>query len=367
MAGRIFQIVEHLRDGDGVSLVARRLAALLAASGGETQILVQHADPGVRPETTPIGRIVWHADDVAVVHVSGPTVLAPLLARIPARVVLYFHNITPPEFFAPGSGLAHYTRRGWDELPRLAGAADAWVAPSAYNLRALEETSGTRRPSWVIPPPIDLLAERAAPLDALRLAALRARGERNFLAVGRLVPNKRFEHTMDAFDWYHTRIDPRSRLQLVGDPSVDHDYTRRLLAHRDSLASGAAIEMTGAVRDDTLHAHFAAADAYLALSEHEGFCLPPVVAFAHDVPVFARAAAALPETVGDGAVLLHAVDAARTAEVVHAVLADEGLRGRLVAAGRRALARFAPAAVQSLWTSALDAVRATAPRAAGAR
>jgi len=366
MSGRVFQVVEHLRDGDGVSLVARRFVPLLAPLGGEGPILVRRADAAVRGETAPVDAVAWRADDVAVVHVSGHSALEPLVSRLPARVALYFHNITPPEFFGPGGGLAEYTRRGWAQLPRLARAADAWFAPSAYNLRALEAASGTTRPSHVIPPPCDPAAERAAPLDALRLAALRARGETNFLTVGRLAPNKRLERVMDAFDWYHGRIDRRSRLHLVGDATLDPDYVRRLLAHREALGARAAIEVTGKVSDETLHAHFAGAHVYLTLSEHEGFCLPPVVALAHDVPVFARAAAALPETLGEGAVLLHADDPPRTAEVVHAILADEGLRRRLVAAGRRALVRFAPATVAAAWAAALGALRATPRRAAAA-
>ena len=44
--------------------------------------------------------------------------------------------------------------------------------------------------------------------------------------------------------------------------------------------------------------------SFVTVSEHEGFCVPLVEAMAFDVPIVARACAAIPETVGDGALLL---------------------------------------------------------------
>ena len=64
---------------------------------------------------------------------------------------------------------------------------------------------------------------------------------------------------------------------------------------------------------------------------------------AFDVPVVARAAAAIPETVGQAAVLLPDGSPALAAEAVHRVLEDAELRRRLVAAGRRRVADLEPA------------------------
>ena len=55
---------------------------------------------------------------------------------------------------------------------------------------------------------------------------------------------------------------------------------------------------TGAVPDEDLAAYYRWADAYVSLSEHEGFCVPLVEAMATDVPVLAYAAGAVPETLG---------------------------------------------------------------------
>jgi len=75
---------------------------------------------------------------------------------------------------------------------------------------------------------------------------------------------------------------------------------------------------------------------------------------AHGVPVFARADAALPETLGDGAVLIHGDDPARVAELVDVVLRDPAVRARVVDAGRAHLERYRPARICGLWEAVLE-------------
>ena len=64
----------------------------------------------------------------------------------------------------------------------------------------------------------------------------------------------------------------------------------------------ANVHVVGAVDDARLAAMFRRATAFVTVSEHEGFCVPLLEAMAFDVPVLARACAAIPETVGDGGV-----------------------------------------------------------------
>ena len=53
-----------------------------------------------------------------------------------------------------------------------------------------------------------------------------------------------------------------------------------------------------------LLAHYRAADVFVSLSEHEGFCVPLVEAMHFGVPTVAFASTAVPETVGDATLLL---------------------------------------------------------------
>ena len=98
--------------------------------------------------------------------------------------------------------------------------------------------------------------------------------------------------------------------------------------------------MPGSVPSGVLVAHYATADVFVCLSDHEVFGVPPLEAMAHHLPVVAYAAAAVPETVGGAGVLLPRKDPATVAAACHRVATDPRLRQRFSAAGRARLAQF---------------------------
>ncbi len=116
---------------------------------------------------------------------------------------------------------------------------------------------------------------------------------------------------------------------------------------------------TGPVPDEDLAAYYRWADAYVSLSEHEGFCVPLVEAMATDVPVLAYAAGAVPETLGGAGVLF----APKDLEVRGRNARHARLRSTLARAGaRRAAARrlqdFAPrTGIAGAASEAADACR----------
>ena len=90
-------------------------------------------------------------------------------------------------------------------------------------------------------------------------------------------------------------------------------------------------------------AHFRSADALVTASEHEGFLVPLVEAFAFEKPTIARAHAAIPETMGDAGLLLPPdEDPILLAEAMVEVVSDDALRKDLVERGRARLAVFDP-------------------------
>src|SRR5207244_3906935 len=140
--------------------VARDFAPLLERLGGEPRIVTMHADPAVRDETVPFETIRFRDDDTVILHVWGPTALEGFLREFHGRTIVYFHNVTPPEFFAADSPSRDLTRAGYAQLPRLVELAPAWAAPSAYNLRTLAGHGGAPKRTWVVPPVIETLEAR---------------------------------------------------------------------------------------------------------------------------------------------------------------------------------------------------------------
>jgi alpha-1,3-rhamnosyl/mannosyltransferase len=75
-------------------------------------------------------------------------------------------------------------------------------------------------------------------------------------------------------------------------------------------------------------------------SLYEGFGLPPLEAMSLGVPVVASTAGAIPEVVGDAAVLVPPRDVAALSEALLEVSRDAALRERLIAAGSRRTGEF---------------------------
>jgi glycosyltransferase involved in cell wall biosynthesis len=75
-------------------------------------------------------------------------------------------------------------------------------------------------------------------------------------------------------------------------------------------------------------------------SRYEGFGFPPLQAMAAGVPVVATAAGAIPEVVGDGALLVEPGDTDGVAGALVQALDDDGSIHQLVERGRQRSAQF---------------------------
>ncbi len=113
------------------------------------------------------------------------------------------------------------------------------------------------------------------------------------------------------------------------------------------------MRLAGRVSDEERDRAYASAGVYLGMSEHEGFCAPLLEALAQGLPVVARGAGAVPETLGGAGVVLPGSDPALAAEALAHVLGDLELRRELAARAARRLAELAPAAVEERIAAAL--------------
>ena len=101
-----------------------------------------------------------------------------------------------------------------------------------------------------------------------------------------------------------TYLGMRGFLMLVGHQRLER-YTRAIREQVQEL-NLAGVHVVGAVDEADLAAMFRSADAVVTASEHEGFCIPLLEAMTFEKPIVARACAAIPETVGDAALLVPA-------------------------------------------------------------
>ena len=120
--------------------------------------------------------------------------------------------------------------------------------------------------------------------------------------------------------------------------------------------------------DAELGAHYATADVYVCLSEHEGFCVPLLEAMHHGLPVVAYRAGAVPETMGSGGLGLESKDPLTVATAVGARdVATRALRAALVRAGHERLDVFDLARSEATLREAIASVVGARVSAAAGR
>jgi len=189
----------------------------------------------------------------------------------------------------------------------------------------------------------------------------------NIVFVGRVIANKKIEDLILFFHAYHTRFNPRSRLLIVGAFGMFERYLAGLY-HLIVELGLSHVHFVGHVSDEELVAYYDVADLFLCASEHEGFCVPLVEAFAKEIPVLAYAATAVPATMDGAGVLYARKDAAEVAALMDAVLSDPLLADRIIAAQLAAVQRLRAKDFRGTLLGFVDRIlgapRAAAPRVA---
>jgi glycosyltransferase involved in cell wall biosynthesis len=130
---------------------------------------------------------------------------------------------------------------------------------------------------------------------------------------------------------------PTAQLVLPGAPTP---YEDQLRARAAALGIADAVALPGFVDAEDLEGLYALAGCFAFPSINEGFGLPLLEAMARDVPVVTTTTSAMPEVVGDAALLVDPHSAPAIGAAIARVLGEPDLRERLVAAGHRRLEVF---------------------------
>jgi L-malate glycosyltransferase len=342
----INQWVPAAHRGDAIGDSAGRMRDMIRARGHLSDLYALTIDDDLREEVRPFADPAARQGDVTILHFALPSPMTEPFARLSGARVLQYHNITPAAFFAPYTpALFRLAALGRRELASLVGHVDLALGDSEFNRQELEALGFA--PTGVLPIAVDTSRITDAPRRPA-LDAILGDGLINILFVGRIVPNKRIEDHIRLAEVYKRYVDSYYRFIFVGRTDGVPSYYAQIRALIDEFQMlPDRFWFTGPVPNEDLGTFYRWADAYVSLSEHEGFCVPLVEAMAADVPVLAYAAGAVPETLGGAGLLFAPKDLEVAAELLGMLVYDRRLRERVLEGQRRRLEDFSSAAIDT--------------------
>jgi glycosyltransferase involved in cell wall biosynthesis len=314
---RILQMLPSLWRGDAIGNEVLAIHRALREQGYDTKIYYLQSDGSIPAEDAqPVSELPGTSpEDVILYHLSIGSALNDRIRTMPGHKVFRYHNITPAYFFRGyNPKMGNKCRLGLEEIKSLRDVPESVIAVSEFNKQDLI-SYGYKCPISVCPIVIrweDYAIPEGAGQSGFSGTPDAAKAEpgrgknaaARILFVGRISPNKCHEDLIAATAAYVAKYDGNVTLRLVGSDAGNERYTAELKRYAKLLGIAEKVIFTGPVGFAGIVEEYRAADLFLCLSEHEGFCVPLVEAMHFGVPIVAYDAAAVKETLGNAGILL---------------------------------------------------------------
>jgi glycosyltransferase involved in cell wall biosynthesis len=319
-----YGLLDTLAGRDDVDLVA------YALTFRGRDHLADRIPPGVRPATRPIParlvRALWLRTDrprvetwtgpVDVVHATfiGPPARSPVVVTIHDLTFVRFPELCTPDTLQYGRLVRRALDRG-----AVVHATSEFVASEVREHFGIDDSRIAQIPLGVRP------SGGGDPQGGQASAG----AERYAVALGTVEPRKNLPVLVRAFDKVAAR-DSELRLVVAG---ADGWGAEEFRAAWQAAEHADRVVRLGYVTDGERRDLLAGARLLAYPSIYEGFGLSPLEAMGAGVPVVAARAGALPETLGDAAVLVDPADIDALADALDRVVHDDELRRELVTRG----------------------------------
>lgn len=157
------------------------------------------------------------------------------------------------------------------------------------------------------------------------------------LFVGSIFNRRHVPELIEGFTQL-ARSRPEMQLEIVGDNRTTPHVDLESLVTATDIAD--RIQVRSYVSDDDLRKRYAAAAAFVYLSEYEGFALTPLEALASGVPVLLLDTPVAREVYGDAASYIARPDPALIADAIRMVLFEPHHRERMLQAATTVVRRY---------------------------
>lgn len=354
MKPRIFLLVPTFHPHDAVGNDVFGMYKILRSAGYETTVLAESVH-SAHESYTSLVRLdaeYWQDPNAILIyhHAIDWRLGEKILKRSKNKIVIKYHNVTPPEFFANYSQNYYWAcTEGVAATKRLAAMRIDFVwGDSQFNANEFIRL-GVAAGRCRVLPPIHVVEDIARqPLDSVVLGAYRG-ATPNILFVGALRPNKGHFKALETFAAYRKLSAKQARLIFVGrcDPLLDQ-YVEELKCFAHYLEIGDSLVLADSVTPSQLRAYYTLASAFLCVSEHEGFCVPLVEAMFFRVPIVAWAATAVGETSDGCGMIYDQYNAGVLAHAIHDCIENPERARCLASKGRlRYETVFQPKAIEA--------------------
>jgi len=146
------------------------------------------------------------------------------------------------------------------------------------------------------------------------------------LCVGSLEPRKNLKTLLEAYATCVQQHAAEELLVIAGGKGWLSDDLAEFVA---DLSMAGRVKLLGYTQEADLRVLYSAAKLFVYPSLYEGFGLPPLEAMACGAPVITSNTSALPEVVGDAAILIDPHSSEDLSDAMHAVLTDGQMRSKM--------------------------------------
>ncbi len=336
---KIVQFLPSFSPFDAIGNNVLEIRKYLKEAGFETQVYAIGIHPALEKEAKQYLDYKKHSsrENVIIYHHSIGSDLPGFISGLPDQLVVVYHNVTPAKYFSRyDPELQRLCKLGREQLGFLAKRAVFAVADSEYN--ASELRSAGFADVTVIPP-----------LACTSLPKARARKSRVplLLFVGRVTPHKKQDDLVSVLAEVK-KEHKKARLVLAGSFDGMEGYKKDIEKRASELGVSKDVVFAGKVCDSALSRLYAQASVFVCASEHEGFCIPLVEAMRFGLPVVARDADAVGETLGGSGILV-GEGISEFASAINMLLSDKKKYASVVALEKKRLEFFDSLDLKGEW------------------
>jgi glycosyltransferase involved in cell wall biosynthesis len=286
--------------GDAVTNSLFYTQKILQDLGFVSHIYVEHVDEKLKDKLLHYSKLKTNSSNILLIHHSMGHEQEKWILSLKEKIILVYHNITPANFFSKESPFYHYSLKGREQLKIFQNISVGAIGVSKLNVDELLEYNFDNQKIKEIPLLIDYETILNHPWN-YTLFDKNAQTY-NILFVGRIAENKNQLELIKMFKVFTEIYNFPAKLFLVGGISGDsyEQKVKELIINEDLEEH---VILTGKVSYEDLYSYYHIADAFVCLSEHEGFGVPLIESMIFDVPVIAYDSSNIKNTLNGSGIL----------------------------------------------------------------